>query len=209
MAVPAHDERDFAFAIQFSLPIVPVVVPSDVDPEYWLTVYFPNTARLQHVCFLSEAFTSDGRTVNSGPYNGLLTADFKQRVAADPAAKGLGRVAVNYKLRDWLFSRQHFWGEPFPILRELDDHGQPNGLIRGTKPQDLPLDLPEKMQVRRRPTTARSRRWTRARLMALRHVGTTSVTAANQHHAAMGRVVLVLPPLSRSAERQALQRSAT
>ena len=53
---------------------------------------------------------------------------------------------MNYKLRDWLFSRQHFWGEPFPILRELDDHGQPNGLIRALKPQDLPLDLPEKMQ---------------------------------------------------------------
>ncbi len=60
--------------------------------------------------------------------------------------KGLGRAAVNYKLRDWLFSRQHFWGEPFPILRELDDHGEPNGHIRALKPQDLPLDLPETMQ---------------------------------------------------------------
>ena len=94
----------------------------------------------------SAAFTGDGHAVNSGAYDGLPTAEFKQRIAADLAAKGLGRAAVNYKLRDWLFSRQHFWGEPFPILRELDEHGQPNGLLRALKPEDLPLDLPEMMK---------------------------------------------------------------
>ena len=101
---------------------------------------------LENVGSFREAFTGDGHAVNSGDYDGLPTAEFKQRIAADLAAKGLGRAAVNYKLRDWLFSRQHFWGEPFPILRELDEHGQPNGRLRALKPEDLPLDLPEMMK---------------------------------------------------------------
>ena len=78
----------------------------------------------------SATVLDDGHAVNSGAYDGLPTAEFKQRIAADLPTKGLGRAAVNYKLRDWLFSRQHFWGEPFPILRELDEHGQPNGRLR-------------------------------------------------------------------------------
>jgi leucyl-tRNA synthetase len=164
MAVPAHDERDFEFAKKFELPITQVVISS----EAWLTkhgVPVPNPQRglagdaatielpaskpsyhLKHAPTLREAFTDEGHAVNSGPYDGLPTAHFKHKIAADLAAKGLGRAAVNYKLRDWLFSRQHFWGEPFPILRELDDHGEPNGMIRPLKPQDLPLDLPETMQ---------------------------------------------------------------
>ncbi len=93
-----------------------------------------------------EAFTGLGHAVNSGAYDGLPTAEFKKQIAADLSAMGLGRAAVNYKLRDWLFSRQHFWGEPFPILRELDEQGQPNGRLRALKPEDLPLDLPEMMK---------------------------------------------------------------
>ena len=73
--------------------------------------------------------------INSGPYNGLSTAEFKQKIAEDLAAKGIGRTAVNYKLRDWLFSRQHFWGEPFPILHELDAAGKPTGRIRALSPR--------------------------------------------------------------------------
>jgi leucyl-tRNA synthetase len=167
MAVPAHDERDFEFAKKFDLPITQVVMSS----EAWLRkhgVPVPNPQRglagdaqiielpsgtlefscdhLKHAPTLREAFTDEGHAVNSGPYDGLPTAHFKQKIAADLAEQGLGRAAVNYKLRDWLFSRQHFWGEPFPILRELDEHGQPNGLIRALKPQDLPLDLPETMR---------------------------------------------------------------
>jgi leucyl-tRNA synthetase len=155
MAVPAHDERDFEFAKKFELPIVHVVAP----PAGWhvpeLAKGVPSAGtrpsleaqgRATPPAGFALAFTDDGHAVNSGGYDGLPTADFKQRIAADLTAKGLGRAAVHYKLRDWLFSRQHFWGEPFPILRELDDHGQPNGLIRALKPQDLPLDLPETMQ---------------------------------------------------------------
>ena len=91
------------------------------------------------------AFIADGTAVNSGPYDGLATAEFKQRIAADLQAEGQGRPAVNYKLRDWLFSRQHFWGEPFPILHELDAEGRPNGRVRALRPEDLPVDLPAKM----------------------------------------------------------------
>ena len=91
------------------------------------------------------AFIADGTAINSGPYNGLTTPEFKTKIAEDLAEKGIGRSAVNYKLRDWLFSRQHFWGEPFPILHELDADGKPTGRIRPLKPEDLPLDLPAKM----------------------------------------------------------------
>ena len=165
MAVPAHDERDFEFARKFELPITAVVTPTDE----WLREHSAAAVRspafrrlspglpaeagttnagdyLENVALFPEAFTGDGLAVNSGPYDGLPTAEFKERITADLAAKGLGRAAVNYKLRDWLFSRQHFWGEPFPVLRELDEQGEPNGQLRPLRPEDLPLDLPEMMK---------------------------------------------------------------
>jgi leucyl-tRNA synthetase len=92
-----------------------------------------------------EAFIGDGTAVNSSRFSGLSTAEFKEKIAEDLANKGLGRSAVNYKLRDWLFSRQHFWGEPFPILHELDAKGKPTGRVRALRPEDLPLDLPAAM----------------------------------------------------------------
>ncbi len=134
MAVPAHDTRDFEFAQQYQLPIVPVVDPGDL----------PGVNR-QAVLEGQEAFTGEGRAIHSSRFNGLTTAEFKQRIVEDLANKGLGRAAVNYKLRDWLFSRQHFWGEPFPILHELDAEGKPNGLVRALSPEQLPLDLPATM----------------------------------------------------------------
>ncbi len=134
MAVPAHDTRDFEFARQFDLPIIAVV-----DPGQRAEV--PRDELLAG----QVAFIADGLAINSGQYNGLTTAEFKQKIAADLAAKGLGRGAVNYKLRDWLFSRQHFWGEPFPILHELDEKGRPTGAVRALATDQLPLDLPEKM----------------------------------------------------------------
>ena len=92
--------------------------------------------------------------INSGPFNGLTTAEFKKKITEDLPEKGLGRAAVNYKLRDWLFSRQHFWGEPFPILHELDSDGNPTGTIRALSPLELPLDLPAEMPVRRQARRA-------------------------------------------------------
>jgi leucyl-tRNA synthetase len=131
MAVPAHDERDFEFAQQFNLPIVAVVDPGDSE-----------VVDRQAVLAGKQCSVEDGVSINSNGYNGLTTADFKQRITADLSKEGLGREAVNYKLRDWLFSRQRFWGEPFPILHELDERGQPTGLIRAVDEKDLPVDLP-------------------------------------------------------------------
>jgi len=135
MAVPAHDTRDFEFAQEFDLPIVAVVDPGEaegVDREAVLAG--------------RECFVGDGTAVNSGRFTGMTTPEFIQAISDDLANKGLGQAAVNYKLRDWLFSRQHFWGEPFPLLHELDERGEPTGHVRALTPDDLPLDLPEEMK---------------------------------------------------------------
>ncbi len=124
MAVPAHDERDLEFAQTFDLPVIPVVQPPDekTDPI---------------------GFTDPGTAVNSGDYDGTPTAEFKKKITADLAQLGLGREAVNYRLRDWLFSRQRYWGEPFPIWHELDADGNPTGMIRGVDESELPVTLPD------------------------------------------------------------------
>jgi leucyl-tRNA synthetase len=149
MAVPAHDTRDFEFAQKFQLPIVPVVMPDQAWLDQTLASVDAAERRahyLKNAAVLSAAFVGDGAAINSGAYDGMPTAEFKTRIAADLAAKGLGRAAVNYKLRDWLFSRQHFWGEPFPILHELDDQGQPTGRLEVLRADELPVNLPEQMK---------------------------------------------------------------
>jgi leucyl-tRNA synthetase len=132
MAVPAHDTRDFEFAVNFGIPVKAVVDPGDAAD-----------VNRESVLSGKEVFPAAGKAVNSGKYDGLPTADFKQRIAADLQAQGLGRAAVNYKLRDWLFSRQHFWGEPFPILHELDADDKLTGRIRAVDAKDLPVTLPD------------------------------------------------------------------
>ncbi|MFM7077382.1 MAG: leucine--tRNA ligase [Planctomycetaceae bacterium] len=130
MAVPAHDGRDWEFAKAFDLPIVTVVEPAD------------GTGHTESL------FTGDGRAVASGPYTGLPTREFIARVAEDLRAAGMGRPAVNSKLRDWLFSRQRFWGEPFPVLHELGPDGRPTGAIRTVDESELPVRLPELVDFR-------------------------------------------------------------
>jgi leucyl-tRNA synthetase len=132
MAVPAHDERDFEFAQQFDLPIRAVVDPGDAV----------SASEREEVLAGKRCFAGEGVAINSEHYNGMKTAEFKKRITADLATVGLGREAVNYKLRDWLFSRQRFWGEPFPILHELDAAGKPTGRVRAVDENDLPVDLP-------------------------------------------------------------------
>ncbi len=102
MAVPAHDTRDHEFARKFDLPIRVVVQAPDSQE--------------------SEGFVGDGISVNSGLLNGLPTADAKTKILAWLEQNGLGKRMVQYKLRDWLFSRQRYWGEPFPILWKNGHH---------------------------------------------------------------------------------------
>ncbi|MCX7656174.1 MAG: leucine--tRNA ligase [Treponemataceae bacterium] len=125
MAVPAHDERDWDFAKVFELPIIQVVSPT------------PPTAGINYDAPPDHCFTEEGYAVNSGEFTGLPTAEFKKQIVAWLEEKGLGHRAVNYKLRDWIFSRQRYWGEPIPIV-----HCQTCGIV--SLPEDqLPLTLPE------------------------------------------------------------------
>ncbi len=132
MAVPAHDERDFEFAQQFGIEIKCVV-----DPGESVT-----SEDRDKVLAGQQVYTGHGTAINSGEFDGLPTTEFKERITESLAARGLARQAVNYKLRDWLFSRQRFWGEPFPILHELDDEGNPTDRCRTVDEADLPVDLP-------------------------------------------------------------------
>ncbi|MFN0195108.1 MAG: leucine--tRNA ligase [Planctomycetaceae bacterium] len=147
MAVPAHDLRDWEFAVKFQIPILQVVEPpSGYEPtreERDLAIK-PATDSDE----LLYPFGGMGTAMQSGPYDGLPTAEFKSRITADLTQKGIGRMAVNYRLRDWLFSRQHFWGEPFPIWHELDANGQPTGLMRTDPFADLPIKLPENFEFK-------------------------------------------------------------
>ena len=105
MAVPAHDTRDFEFAQKFGLPVIQVVQPGDAKIEW-------------------QGFTDDGTAVNSGFLNGLPTVEAKRKISGWLEEKGLGMKTINYKLRDWLFSRQRYWGEPFPIVWKKGPDGQ-------------------------------------------------------------------------------------
>ena len=121
MAVPGHDERDFEFATVFDLPIVRVVAPeSDPDASNEMT----------------QAEPAPGIAVNSGQFNGLTTSEFKKAIVAWLEEKGAGRLAVNYKLRDWIFARQRYWGEPIPIVQCGDEYVP-------IPESELPLLLPE------------------------------------------------------------------
>jgi len=125
MAVPGHDERDFEFARTFNLPIVRVVAKTLEDAGKPL----------------DEAEALEGIAVNSANpeirLDGLPTLEAKSKITDWLAAKGLGQKAVNYKLRDWLFSRQRYWGEPFPVLLDANDKIQP------IPEADLPVLLPD------------------------------------------------------------------
>lgn len=120
MAVPGHDDRDFAFATKYGIPIIEVVSP-DGKPHG----------------FGVEAFTGHGYAINSGAYTGMKTADFKTAIIADLESRGIGEASVQYRLRDWVFSRQRYWGEPFPLVHLAD------GTIMALDEADLPVTLPE------------------------------------------------------------------
>jgi leucyl-tRNA synthetase len=133
MAVPAHDERDFEFAQQYAIKIRTVVRP----PESWLKETGSTLEKL------TQAYTEEGIACHSGSLDGLPTEQAKEKIIAELEEKGIGKRRVNYKLRDWLFSRQRYWGEPFPILHELDENGQRTGNIVPLDVSELPLNLPD------------------------------------------------------------------
>ncbi len=116
MAVPAHDTRDYDFAKKFNLDIIEVISGGDIS---------------------KEAYTGNGVLINSGMLDGLEVADSKKKICDWLEAKGLGKATVTYKLRDWLFSRQRYWGEPFPILHMED------GTVKTVDVKELPILLPE------------------------------------------------------------------
>lgn len=118
MAVPAHDERDYAFALKHNLPIIEVVKGGDIS---------------------KAAFTEDGVHINSGVADGMMIKEAKEAIVNLLVEKGAGRIKVNYKLRDWVFSRQRYWGEPIPVVHEDDDEYK----IHALDFKDLPLVLPE------------------------------------------------------------------
>lgn len=118
MAVPAHDERDYAFALKHNLPIIEVVKGGDIS---------------------KAAFTEDGVHINSGVADGMMIKEAKEAIVNLLVEKESGRIKINYKLRDWIFSRQRYWGEPIPVVHEDDNEYK----IHALDFKDLPLVLPE------------------------------------------------------------------
>src|SRR4051812_27842287 len=129
MAVPAHDDRDYAFAVKFGLPIRRVVAaPRDEDVE------LADGAYLSH--------SADDRLVNSGTYSGLRADEGGAAIVGALEAEGKGKAAVTYRLRDWLISRQRYWGTPIPVVYCPDD-----GIVP-VPDEDLPVRLPDTVDYR-------------------------------------------------------------
>ena len=149
MAVPAHDERDYEFALKFELPVKQVVQPP--EGKEW------------------QGYTDNGIAVNSGFLDGLSTVEAKSKITAWLEEKGLGKGTVNFKLRDWLFSRQRYWGEPFPLVWE-------DGMHRCIPESELPL-LPPTLEDFRptgtpEPPLSKATDWVRYTETATRELNT-------------------------------------
>ena len=116
MAVPAHDQRDYDFAKKFNIPIIQVIDGGDIS---------------------KEAYTGDGKMINSGFLNGITTKkEAIEKMINVLEEKGIGKKSINYRIRDWIFARQRYWGEPVPVLH-FNDH------IESLPDDELPLVLPE------------------------------------------------------------------
>jgi leucyl-tRNA synthetase len=147
--VPGHDERDLEFARKFDLPIVEVVQPLGDEPAL--------------------GFVGEGIAINSPIINGLTSAEAKKKITAWLEERGQGKRAINYKLRDWLFSRQRYWGEPFPIIWQDGKH-------RSLSETELPVVPPPledyKPTGTGEPPLARAKEWVRYSEKAVRETNT-------------------------------------
>ncbi|MEK6842298.1 MAG: class I tRNA ligase family protein, partial [Nanoarchaeota archaeon] len=121
MGVPAHDERDFEFARKYKLPIKVVIRPENEKIQSFL---------------MDEAYTGSGKLINSFGFNGLFSEEAKEHITQILKEKKLGGKKIHYKLRDWLISRQRYWGTPIPILYDK------KGEIHAVDEKDLPVKLP-------------------------------------------------------------------
>ncbi|MAS95950.1 MAG: leucine--tRNA ligase [Verrucomicrobiales bacterium] len=149
MAVPAHDERDFEFAEKFDIPIIEVVKAPEGNEE--------------------KCFTGNGTAVNSGFLNDLPTPKAKKKISEWLEERGLGKKTINYKLRDWLFSRQRYWGEPFPVIWKDGNH-------EGIPESELPLLAPDledyKPTGNPEPTLSKAKEWVELEDGSLRETNT-------------------------------------
>ncbi len=126
MAVPAHDERDFAFAKKYKLPVRRVILEDGIDASAAMTT----------------AYTEDGKMIASDKYNGMMSSDVIKAITKDLEEKHIGKFKVNFRLRDWLISRQRYWGAPIPIV-----HCPQCGEV-AVPEKDLPVKLPEDVDFR-------------------------------------------------------------
>jgi len=157
MSVPGHDERDMEFALKFKLEIIPVVIPEkykdagilklkeEGSPEIIVSGKALEAIQgesnefhnyLEEVKNGKTCFTDEGYSINSGFITGLPTSEAKAKMNNWLEENGLGKKSINYKLRDWLFSRQRYWGEPFPIVHFED------GTFKSLEENELPVTLP-------------------------------------------------------------------
>ncbi len=157
MGVPGHDERDLEFARKFDMSILPVVQAPGKTPEE------------------SVGFLEDGVAINSPIINGLPTPEAKAKIISWLQERGHGRPDVRYKLRDWLFSRQRYWGEPFPIVWESEPDGQ-NRQHRALDESELPIVPPPlddfKPTGTGEPPLAKAKDWIRYSETAIRETNT-------------------------------------
>jgi leucyl-tRNA synthetase len=144
MGVPAHDVRDFGFAQQNKLPIQTVIIPEGDDAEAPFAAY-----------------VEPGILVNSGEFNGLPSAEAKQAITQKAEQNGWGKARIQYRLRDWLISRQRYWGAPIPVI-----HCPECGIVPVPE-TDLPIRLPEPVEPR---PNVKPTRWIRLSI----HPGITS-----------------------------------
>ncbi len=143
MGVPAHDARDFKFANKYNLPIEFVIVEPEAVADKDLSATIPDeNGEVSNIIQIeyNQAYTDPGILINSGSFSGLASTDAKQAIVEYAEQQGFGKARVQYRLRDWLISRQRYWGAPIPVIH------CPNCGIVPVPDKDLPVELPQEVE---------------------------------------------------------------